>query len=322
MKRSALLIGLFVVTGLVLAALIISSLGGHKLFDKRIQAVVHFNGTVKGLYIGAPVTFRGVPVGQVDAIGLELNQQTLVTRVPVQISLMPKMFSPDGKVDAASQALASLVQRGLSARLAQQSLVTGQALIDLDFIKRATPLPVVTQVNDKMVEIPVIKGQFDDLVAQLSDLPLKETVEDLRKTLNAVNGTAAAAQQAIVKVGADFSQTTQVARELMQHTDKTIATVGQQAGVGLQAITTLSNTTQNTILKLQPDLEATLASARQAARSADVGFQSLADMTAPGSGAREDLQGAVRDLAQTARSLREVSELLERQPNALLFGKQ
>ena len=321
MKRSALYIGLFVVVGLLVAALGISSLGGHRLFDKRIRATLHFDGSVKGLYIGAPVTFRGVPVGQVDAIGLELNSQTLVTRVPVSVSLMPKLLN-DGEAGGASQALASLVDRGLRARLLQQSLVTGQVQIDLDFEPHPAPAPgQAYNPSTKTVEIPVVKGQFDDLVAQLSTIPIKDTVEDLRKTLQSINATSDTARRTMETVTVDVSKTSAAAQQFMQHTNQTIAVVGQQAALGLQSINSLSSTTEHVIVRLQPDLEATLASARQAAHAADLGFQSLADMTAPGSPVREDLQSAVRDLAQTSRSLRDVAELLERQPNALIFGR-
>jgi len=51
-------------------------------------------------------------------------------------------------------------------------------------------------------------------------------------------------------------------------------------------------------------------------------MQSFAEVTAPGGAPREDLESTLRDLSQTARSLRQVAELLENQPNALIFGRR
>jgi paraquat-inducible protein B len=45
-------------------------------------------------------------------------------------------------------------------------------------------------------------------------------------------------------------------------------------------------------------------------------------MTAPGAPLRGDLEAAVRDLSQAARGLRDWAELLEEQPNAVIFGNR
>lgn len=318
MKRNALLIGLFVLTALVLAAVAITFLGGNRLFEQRTRAVVYFTNSVKGLYVGAPVTFRGVPIGQVDNIGIELDPGTLVTRVPVQLFITSKLLQMSGGQDTPD--LRQLVQRGLRARLAQQSLVTGQALIDLDFEPK-TPLTLVGDPGGKSVEIPVVKGAFDDLVAQITELPLKDTVGDLRRTLAELQKASAAAQQVMKQAGQDWRQASLAAQEIMHHTDRTLQSVGQQANATLLSVQNLSDTTRGLVAATQPDISRTLASTRDAARSVEVGMQSFAELSAPGSAPREDLESTLRDLSQTARSLRQVAELLENQPNALIFGR-
>ena len=203
MKRNALLIGLFVLTALALAAAAITFLGGNRLFEQRVRAVVYFTNSVKGLYVGAPVTFRGVPIGQVDAIGIEVDPNNLVTRVPVQLFITSKLLQMSGGQD--NMDLRQLVQRGLRARLAQQSLVTGQALIDLDFDPKS-PLALHGDPESRSVEIPVVKGAFDDLVAQISELPLKDTVGDLRRTLGELQQTSVAAQKVMKQAGEDWGR--------------------------------------------------------------------------------------------------------------------
>lgn len=217
--------------------------------------------------------------------------------------------------------LRQLVQRGLRARLAQQSLVTGQALIDLDFDPKS-PLALHGDPESRSVEIPVVKGAFDDLVAQISELPLKDTVGDLRRTLGELQQTSVAAQKVMKQAGEDWRQASLAAQEIMRNTDRTLQSVGQQANGTLQSVQRLSDTTNNLVAATQPDVALTLASARDAARSVEVSMQSFAELSAPGSAPREDLESTLRDLSLTARSLRQVAELLENQPNALIFGRR
>jgi paraquat-inducible protein B len=46
------------------------------------------------------------------------------------------------------------------------------------------------------------------------------------------------------------------------------------------------------------------------------------ELAQPGAPLRSDLDAAVRDLSQAARGLREFSELIEEQPNAVIFGRR
>ena len=238
----------------------------------------------------------------------------------MQLFITSKLLQMSGS-DGDTMDMRQLVQRGLRARLAQQSLVTGQALIDLDFEPK-TPLTLVAGPNSKSVEIPVVKGAFDDLVAQITELPLKDTVGDLRRTLAELQNTSAAAQKVMKQAGEDWRQASLAAQEIIRNTDRTLQTVGTQANATLSSVQRLSDTTNSLVAATQPDIASTLASTRDAARSVEVSMQSFAELSAPGSAPREDLESTLRDLSQTARSLRQVSELLENQPNALIFGRR
>ena len=70
----------------------------------------------------------------------------------------------------------------------------------------------------------------------------------------------------------------------------------------------------------QPELQRTLNGTREAAESARLAMNRVAEMTSPNASLRGDLDAAVRDLSQAARSLREWSEMLEEKPNAIIFG--
>ena len=89
MKRNALLIGGFVVAAFALAIAAILWLGGNDLFTRQQKALVYYQGNVSGLSVGAPVTFRGVTIGQVTDIGIQMDAASLKTTVPVTLRLQP-----------------------------------------------------------------------------------------------------------------------------------------------------------------------------------------------------------------------------------------
>ena len=59
---------------------------------------------------------------------------------------------------------------------------------------------------------------------------------------------------------------------------------------------------------------------RLAAEGARRAMQDLAAGAAPGSPLRTDVNSAVSDLSQAARSLRSFADQVEREPNSLIFG--
>ena len=69
-KVNKTVIGIFVVGALVLLMIAIVVFGSGELFKRTNKFILYFDGSVKGLSIGAPVTFRGVNIGTVKDISL------------------------------------------------------------------------------------------------------------------------------------------------------------------------------------------------------------------------------------------------------------
>lgn len=323
MKRNALLIGAFVVTGLVMVVVGMLWLNGNSLFKKQTEAMIFYKGNVSGLYVGAPVTFRGVAVGQVEEIGIQVDRETLKTWMPVRVRLQPEALHFRG-TGGATMDLPTLVQRGLRARLVAQSFVTGQKSIELDFVPNT---PATLLGDSRKPEIPAVADRFGALIDQVAELPLSDTVKEMRETVKELRSTLVAVQRAI-----ETSQGTlaSAAQELSRTGQDTRATLGvaqaamrqvQSSSVAtLASITQLSDATRSAVNSAQPELQRTLAGTREAAEAARLAMNRVAEMTAPGASLRGDLDAAMRDLSQAARSLRDWSELLEEKPNAIVFG--
>jgi paraquat-inducible protein B len=325
MKRNALLIGSFVVAALVMIVVGVLWLSGNTLFSKQQQAMVYFKGNVAGLYVGAPVTFRGVAIGQVEAIGIEVDRESLKALMPVRVRLNAEALRYNGAKDTPLD-LPALVQRGLRARLVAESIVTGQKAIDLDFVPD-TPATLVG--HGSLPEIPALAERFGALIEQVAQLPLDETVREIRDTAKELRGalasvqlTLAGAQVVLDSASKQLTQTGAESRVTLQTATEAIRAVQANSAQTLASITQLSETARSTVLSAQPDLQRTLAGTREAAEAARVAMNRLAEMTAPNAALRSDLDAAIRDLSQAARGLRDWSELLEEKPNAIIFGNR
>ena len=66
-------LGFFSLLALGLLLFGIIALGGGKIFKHDTQFVLYFGSSVSGLSVGAPVVFRGVPLGSVTHISLVAN---------------------------------------------------------------------------------------------------------------------------------------------------------------------------------------------------------------------------------------------------------
>ena len=325
MKRNALLIGGFVIAALAMIVVAVLWLSGNNLFKKQQEAMIFYKGNVTGLYVGAPVGFRGVTIGQVEDIGIEVDSATLKALVPVRVKLQADALRFSGSKDTPID-IAALVQRGLRARLVAQSFVTGQKSIELDFVPD-TPSTLIG--NTSKPEIPALAERFGALIDQVAELPLRETVQDIRDTVKELRGTLTSVQHALESAqtvlgttSKELAQTGSESRVTLKVATEAIRQVQISSAATLSSITQLSEATRSTVLGAQPDLQRTLAGTREAAESARLAMVRVAEMTAPNAALRSDLDAALRDLSQAARGLRDWSELLEEKPNAIIFGNK
>ena len=326
MKRNALLIGAFVISSLAIIVVAVLWLSGNDIFSKKQEAMIYYRGNVTGLYVGAPVTFRGVAAGQVEDIALEVDSKTLAARVAVRVRLQPKTMrfiddNPDKSTD-----VPLLVQRGLRARLVAQSFVTGQKAIELDFVPNT---PSTLLGNGSKPEIPALADRFGALVDQVAELPLRDTVQEMRDTVKELRGTLTSVQhtldgtqKVLESVSGEVAQAGTASRSTLKAATDAIKQVQLSSVATLASITQLSDTSRQTVLAAQPELQRTLTGTREAAESARLAMNRVAEMTAPNASLRSDLDAALRDLSQAARGLRDWSELLEEKPNAVIFGNK
>jgi paraquat-inducible protein B len=166
-------------------------------YERRQPWRMAFQGSVRGLLPGAPVEFRGIRIGEVSEIRLQLDADEREAHIPVTVWIEPERLgagatsSDTDEVSASERALWDrLMNGGLRAQLKTGSLITGALYIDLDFYPDAPPREIVW--GEGIPEFPTVPAPLDELrglLSRLSRLPLDQMGEDLSKSLVALRET-------------------------------------------------------------------------------------------------------------------------------------
>ena len=153
-----------------------------------------FTESVRGLSVGAPVEFRGVPLGNGHGHQLQLPaRRSRNTVCPCSSRWTPPLLLdfPSDDFTAARAFVADSVKHGLRASLKTGNLLTGQMYVDLDFQKDPAPAEMI---EDKgYVILPTISGGLGQLQEKLSALldkfqalPIDKTITNLNDALASV----------------------------------------------------------------------------------------------------------------------------------------
>ncbi len=343
----ALRVGALALAGIVLLGLAIAAVGGQ-WFSPRDRAVMRFERSVYGLNVGAPVVLRGVRIGQVTAVGLAPaagGGLAMPVTAEFDRGLLRDLLGADAPADG--PALPVLLQRGLVARLATQSLLTGLLYVDMDLLPgraataaAASAAAVAAGTAAALPTIPTEATRLQTLQAQLEGLDLAQIGQDLAAVAGSARQLMAGpeARQLLQRSAAAASQLQQLAQTLQQQlpplarsaeatladTRRTLATLApavaqasSQLGVAAQQAGAAASQAQALARAGQP----MVAEVRQAAQALGQAATTLREAAADDSQLRLNADRALQDVASAARSLRALGELLERQPDALLRGR-
>ena len=174
-------LGLFVAVSLCVLAAGLFLLGGRKLFQPTFTFETYFDKSVAGLDLGAPVRFRGVPLGQVSEIvtssaayekdvPLEKRKEYIVVRAKVNLSAQ--------QTEQMERDAAQFVKRGLRAQT-QLAGVTGQQYLMLSS-KDYAALRAAVRITDDTGATP----------RAMVLTPAQSTLDSIEASRSHVNGDA------------------------------------------------------------------------------------------------------------------------------------
>jgi paraquat-inducible protein B len=280
--------------------------------------VLYFGESLRGLSVGAPVTFFGLPAGEVTDIGLELDTTTSNVRGRVEIVSYPERLlarasatqaADVGDLARSGQQRHALLQRlverrGLRAQLRSGSLITGQLYVAFDYFPDA-PKATTLDWSRAVPVLPVVPSTATDLeakvsgiVAKLDKLPYEAIGADVTKMLAGVSVTLQDASMALNRIDTDVTPELKTTLEAAR-----------------RALVTTDGILKNDVNTTLEDLRRALTTADGVLKNTDA---ALLGKDAPG---QQELRDALQEITRAARSLRTLTDYLERHPESLIWGK-
>jgi paraquat-inducible protein B len=312
-KANPTLVGAFILGAVALAVAGVAVFGGGSFMRKEQRLVAYFEGNVRGLNIGASVNLRGVPIGQVTDIHLDLDMESLKTFIPVYMKFDPAAVRRIGTGPTGEPLLAEAIRRGLRAQLVSQSFVTGQLLVELDMFPD-THVRLVG-LDKSTPEIPTVKSDIEHFKDVIGRLPLEHLVTSISQTVDTINKVLSSPEilATLASTAAATEEAHQLVAELRRDREPLVA----------MATSILKNTDEATVMLRGTlgELRGPIQAAEAALRRADRTLTSADGILAPGSAQRADINEMLRNLAAASRSIRSVADQLERKPNALVVGR-
>lgn len=315
-KTDPKLIGIFVLGGLMLVVAALVLFSSQDFFTPKRQFVAYFHQSVNGLNVGAPVRFRGIPVGEVLAIEgvYEPDTGNMIPRLILEFR--PETLENAAVKEGEYTLFPLLLKNGLRASLKSASLLTGQLYVSLDFHPNV-PIRTLGTENDKYPEMPTIDSGFDETLAKLSELPFEEVLARMGSTLAALeeilrNPNVSDALAALPGLLADADSTVvELEKFVAGELTVTAATATETLESARDSLRTLTaKLTDESLVQLDSSLAQFDKTLRQVEKR--LGQDDPLSY---------ELLTTLREVSSAARSMRGLADSLEEHPESLLRGK-
>jgi len=319
-RASSTLIGTFVVGAIALAVTAFLLLGDVGLFQDREKVVMYFTGTVNGLNKGAPVNVRGVKVGTVIDINIKFHPLDGDFLIPVIVQFEPDavqnvrtMQVPDPDEGRLKYMIEEL---GLRAKLRLQSILTSQMAIQLDYYPDTE---IHYHGDGEMPEIPTIPMVMEKFSEQLQELPIEQILTDITSSLSAINKIVSSPE--IMETIKVVNETFRTVDELAGNINNNLQPLADNTNKTLKSIDDLAQDVNRNVQPLADNATRVLLDAQQALREAESLLKNTKQLLNEDSPQIYNLNVALEEIVNAARSIRIFAETIERQPETLFKGK-
>lgn len=308
-------VGTFVLAMLLLASMLLFFFSGSPWWSPRDRYVLLYDTTIRGLNVGAPVAIKGVRIGQVTDISAQLYEDTMEVLNTVTIEIDPKVLELSGDRPVS---LDELVEHGLRAQLRTQSILTGLLYVNVDFFPDR---PVeYHQVNTRYTQLPTMPTELQQLSRDFENLDLMSIVSDVQFTLDGVGKLLNNPElhRLPEQLGKTLEALQTAAEELTNGSQNLIEGYGAVADNTNALLTETGAALPEFIEKLEMALSSLEETSALMANSA----ANTAFLTSDDSPVLYRVGSAARSIDAAAAQLQRLTELLEREPQSLLFGRQ
>jgi paraquat-inducible protein B len=250
--------------------------------------VLYFDEPLLGVSVGAPVLFMGLPAGEVTEVSLEVDPKAPRPRGRVEIVAYPERvltrLGGAGAAEATAMAKGDTLRQAYFERLAEQQGLRAQLRSgNLLTGERYVALDFFPDAKKATVDWTVAKPIVPTVPSTLPEMQAK--LESILVKLDTIP---------YQKIGDDLSNTLETTNKLLAHFDT----------------------------ELTPELKATLVDLRTTITKADKLMQNAdTNLTGPDAPTQQALRDALQEVSSAARAVRDLTDYLQRHPDALLKGK-
>ncbi|MEZ6189351.1 MAG: MlaD family protein [Planctomycetota bacterium] len=321
--------------GTGLAALI--WLGAAKLVTETHDFVTYLDEAVTGLEVGSPVRFRGVTLGTVSKITVAPNQRLIEVHAQIPQENIERLFAHTGGIHGRPGA--DFVPDDIRVQLVSSAL-TGVKFLQVDVfpdkdsypkLKLGFPPPenyipsvpsTLKDLSDSLSEtfhrLPKLADRLSSLATRIETLFDDLDAPALSNRVQKLMGTAETKLEAldVERLTQDLDGLIADARDALSSTRALLDDVRSEDGEVKQLLGRMRTLAEAIELALdQLKLEETGTELRRTVKA----FGGVAEETA---GVGPELQDSLRALRAAAEAVTQLADTLERDPGALLHGRQ
>ena len=308
-KSLSVSVGLFVILVIAMTVTLVLFLntdGFSRTVAQRYQIL--FDTSIKGLGVGAPVTLRGVQIGEVMDIKTQIFHDQVKVLNVVTVDMYPDAISEQGMARE-DNILGQLVSQGLSAQIRLQSLLTGLLYIEVDFSDNE---PVMQPVNTAYPQIPTVPNDLEEFIERFESINLAEMGSKLNEVLHNVARLTGddRLSELIDNVGNAFVSMEKMSvtmSEDMAGIRREFASMSSDAGEVTQLLRAELPVASRQLTETMAQLQKTM----------DLAAQTLA----PDAPLMYQLNQSSKDISRTFRAVEDLANMLQRQPDAIIFGR-
>ena len=301
----------------------------HQNFAIRIPVIVEFpkgaGGTME-ILDASPTTPKDALAALIErGLRAQLQTDSLVTGLLfIQLDLPPAM-SPEAtpreaKIDPATKLLEIPTVPTTLQEVSNTVRLVLDKLAELPLQEMLHSVEGTVLGINRLVNAPEVLQAVHSLNITLAQM--QQVMQHADTQVTHVASSATTALGSLNKAAMDIQQLAQQTQQLVQHVDKQLGQVTSSATTTLGQVGKLTQTVHTQALALATSLSHTAEGALQAIERMRETLTAAQQLVIPSAPVGYELVKTLRELSETARSLRVLANYLERHPNALVFGRQ
>lgn len=308
-------IGIFtVVFGIILIASVIF-FGKYSFNRDKTEYVIYFEDSLNGLDVGSAVKFKGVKVGSVKSIKMNITGNSAEDlSVPVVIEIDHGNANTPGE-NLPHEKLDDAILQGLRARLQLTSIVTGLLYVDLDFMPGTPIILRHPKHHPTLPEIPAIPSNTSQMMKavstilqDLSEAKFSELSAQLKQTAGRIS--AGLAEIEFEKINGNVVRITESAASLLEAPE--LKNILVNADRLICDIDKLSNGLTEQLSPLTGEIKLSLYELRTTLAEISAATQNFRTLVAPDQGSLgQEFSDVLIQINDAARAVRALADFLQ-----------